>query len=854
MTRIFISYSRNDGNDQSERLQGELEAHGFDIWRDIRNLDPAQDFTADIERGIDSADWVVVCITSDTLRKNSFVRREIQYALLCDKPVIPLRFEKDIKPQISIVNNEWVDFFAGWDEAFARLYTLFGGDMDAFRITAVSSDPFRRYVEYLYERCVEYFKHSIIGSKPIELFSDSTQDAVDAPLTPTMQHRRFDPFDQLFYATGIAPDIPEPNAAPQQFARFADAFEYYGKRVLLLGEPGAGKTVTLMTHTRNAAAARLDDPNAPLPLFQIIAFWDTEQQPPLEHWFAQSYGDLLPFDAVKQEIEAGQVLFLLDGLDELGGERENPETKERYDPRKRFMDALGTHCYTSTQNTGENGALITCRVKDYAVIGQKIALNGAVTLHPLSDNQMRDYLRTMPELWTALEADDDLREVARTPLLLSLFADGYKENAADAEQLRDLRTSPGELRDKIFEIYVHKRYMREQRRMEQIGASLPFTLDETYTVLGRVAMWDANSYQENVLPHSDFTKVIPDETALAMFIDSMIRLHLIAARIVEWNATTYRFIHLLLRDHFAFEYAWDRIHHQDATERDYAIDALGGIGDPRAIGPLMTALQNDDECCDTAAESLKRIGAAAVEPLITALGDQKWYVRSNVAQALGAIGDTRAVYPLTLALDSDDHPRVRRSVAEALGLLGDTRALESLITALQDDSPYVRSTAALALGTIGDSQAIDPLLGTLLDIDRKVRSSAMFALGKIGEPAVKPLLNSLGSTDGIIRYRAATVLGRIGSTNAVAPLITALNDSDNEVRSSAADALGRIGDSRAVAPLIESFSDTTMAIWWGRRVCDTAATALTRIGTPEALAAVDAWRASQDTPPASDLG
>lgn len=57
------------------------------------------------------------------------------------------------------------------------------------------------------------------------------------------------------------------------------------------------------------------------------------------------------------------------------------------------------------------------------------------------------------------------------------------------------------------------------------------------------------------------------------------------------------------------------------------------------------------------------------------------------------------------------------------------------------------------------------------------------------------------------------------------------------VRSNAARALGEIGDARAVEPLIDILKD-----WWTR---GTAQRALLRIGTPEALAALEAWRKRQ---------
>jgi hypothetical protein len=78
---IFISYARRDGQEASARLARHLEQAGFRIWRDSRAIHPAQDFTSQIERGIASASSLIACITNDTLRDDSFVRREIGYAL-----------------------------------------------------------------------------------------------------------------------------------------------------------------------------------------------------------------------------------------------------------------------------------------------------------------------------------------------------------------------------------------------------------------------------------------------------------------------------------------------------------------------------------------------------------------------------------------------------------------------------------------------------------------------------------------------------------------------------------------------------------------------------------------------------
>lgn len=288
------------------------------------------------------------------------------------------------------------------------------------------------------------------------------------------------------------------------------------------------------------------------------------------------------------------------------------------------------------------------------------------------------------------------------------------------------------------------------------------------------------------------------------------------------------------------------IEYLGAGASSVAAEALGKIGDARAVGPLTQALQAEGRTVvEKAAKALGEIGKPAVAPLIQALGDKAWLVRLGVAEALGETGDTRAVEPLTRAL-KDKVWFVRRAAAGSLGKIGDTRAVESLIEALEDDKDRnVRLSVIWALGGIRDTRAVEPLikalrykdmtvrleairvLGTMGDIraveplikalgHEGLRREAVKALGEIGEPAVEPLdravesfIQALKDEDKEWRVRvvAAGALGEIGDTRAVEPLIQALSDLDGSVRSVAAEALGKIGDVRAVEPLTKSLKD-----------------------------------------------
>jgi HEAT repeat protein len=88
-----------------------------------------------------------------------------------------------------------------------------------------------------------------------------------------------------------------------------------------------------------------------------------------------------------------------------------------------------------------------------------------------------------------------------------------------------------------------------------------------------------------------------------------------------------------------------------------ASDALAAIGAP-ALEPLITALQekrlspHDGWRRYWVTEALGILGDPhAVEPLITALADSEKGVREGAAEALGRIQDTRALVPLKHLLD-----------------------------------------------------------------------------------------------------------------------------------------------------------------------------------------------------------
>jgi HEAT repeat protein len=140
-------------------------------------------------------------------------------------------------------------------------------------------------------------------------------------------------------------------------------------------------------------------------------------------------------------------------------------------------------------------------------------------------------------------------------------------------------------------------------------------------------------------------------------------------------------------------------------------------------------------------------------------------------------------------------------------------AVEPLIAVLKDNDWWVQRDAAEALGKIGDTRAVDPLIANENNIENVSYLLALQEwekLIKFGEAAVEPLIAVLKDKDSEIRENSAEALGEIGDARAVDPLIAALKDNDKDVRWHAASALGEIGDTRAVEPLIAALKDEDM--------------------------------------------
>ena len=171
-----------------------------------------------------------------------------------------------------------------------------------------------------------------------------------------------------------------------------------------------------------------------------------------------------------------------------------------------------------------------------------------------------------------------------------------------------------------------------------------------------------------------------------------------------------------------------------------------------------------------------------------------------------------------------------------------------LVALLSDSEPQLRRRAALALGRVGLSEGVDPLTSALGDPEVEVRQMSAFALGLIGDSAAtQALVGALGDPEPIVQGRAAEALGRIGAVEAADAIggvvrshLTAAFDVDPDELSYPLSpeveafrlglyALGQLGAYEPLAEAVLQENGQPILWWWP------VAYALQRTGDPRAL-------------------
>lgn len=275
---------------------------------------------------------------------------------------------------------------------------------------------------------------------------------------------------------------------PEQRKNYKSVEEIYSDsegRLLLLGQPGAGKTTALLHIALMIARAAELDETAPVPVIVNLSklrlpetagasngnrlfgavLWGRnaakDSETVIEDWLVDEIRNLpgMNGETARLWLKEGRFALLLDGLDEFNDDR--------------CRELAQTLNGTLLRDHPTVPIVICCRINEYEVLrseqSTRLSLNGAAILQPLSQRQVEDYLRAAraEDLLPLIAEDEAIAELSRTPLTLSVLVLAYA-GAAPMPQERGT-SSLSETRFRLFEAYVARMLQRQARRRRGVA-------------------------------------------------------------------------------------------------------------------------------------------------------------------------------------------------------------------------------------------------------------------------------------------------------------------------------------------------------------------------------------------------
>lgn len=213
--------------------------------------------------------------------------------------------------------------------------------------------------------------------------------------------------------------------------------------------------------------------------------------------------------------------------------------------------------------------------------------------------------------------------------------------------------------------------------------------------------------------------------------------------------------------------------------------AESGMQESRVIesfAPESHALGRDGE--------VSRADTVIVRAVIARLSDENAEVRQAAAHALGRMGHPMAIEPLVQALDDVDR-EVKRAALFALGNFERAPVpVAPIRKVLLSDDAESRAHAVRMLGGRRDHASIPAISRLVVDVNADVRQSALHALSELEAPIADELLaTALADQSADVRLAAVHVAGERQILSAVPALARMLDDRSSEVREMAAHGL-----------------------------------------------------------------
>lgn len=285
---------------------------------------------------------------------------------------------------------------------------------------------------------------------------------IEGVLNPSLQNKAIIDLDMetnpdaLIHPWDMVIQIPDKESVPvKPGTTILEIFNQANRSLLLLGEPGSGKTTMLLELCRQLIKQAEEDTYQQIPVIFNLSTWKPDSKKTLAQafadWLVSELKDkyFVPNKISRLWIEKDFLVLLLDGLDEISG--------ENLDICVNSINAfLAEHSMP----------LVVCsRTQEYEALSTKFALHGALLIQPITDRQLDDYMKEagkgLVSVEKALKRDPELQEFAKTPLILNILTLAYQD--ASEDDLIALEKSEN-YRKHLFDVYIDQMFRRRTIR------------------------------------------------------------------------------------------------------------------------------------------------------------------------------------------------------------------------------------------------------------------------------------------------------------------------------------------------------------------------------------------------------
>ncbi|MEX0936936.1 MAG: HEAT repeat domain-containing protein, partial [Pirellulales bacterium] len=280
------------------------------------------------------------------------------------------------------------------------------------------------------------------------------------------------------------------------------------------------------------------------------------------------------------------------------------------------------------------------------------------------------------------------------------------------------------------------------------------------------------------------------------------------------------------------------------AERAAALTALSYIDDPRVDSAVLDALRQlplDESPAREAVyiQAALRVDSEAAEEVLVTRLEQSIAARQSLTAEIEPLGRMRSKASLPLLLDAANQYSLatadRQQLPQALGRLGDDRAVPALIRLFDDDNNVTKENALAALEAIDSTLAareVRPLVRSEAGLTYKLRLSRLVArhgyrdgyslatehladndqtapaalvLIALDDPRMSDDLTAILTAQPDSRWRAAALTGlaALGDDDAVHQLREILAEDRHPLAAEAAEAAGLTTESELLIPLAD---------------------------------------------------